>query len=296
MAVAGNRRNAGVTLLLSLAVIGCAGRPEPKPTDVSTSTAEAAPPPAAQEADITHPVSYHTAEPAAGAQKPASVASACPFAEAIVPTIPDGVQVPPPDRIQTGKSTGVVYREVRETWDQVVVQGRPRVKVSTEHGDFHITLDPTIAPNHVRNLLTLCQVGYYDGLQVDRIVHQESQDAQGGVRRLDLIQLGCPQGSGDPAVGHLGYWLKPELHDSVRHGEGTVGFWHGIDPESAGVVLYITLGPAPLLDGRFTVIGQVSDGQDVVRRIANQPTQDTTVYPDYERPRRRIGIRLQHEQ
>ncbi|MCE9534182.1 MAG: peptidylprolyl isomerase, partial [Planctomycetes bacterium] len=84
---------------------------------------------------------------------------------------------------------------------------------------------------------------------------------------------GCPTGTGDDGYGHLGYFVRAEFQTDLKHQEGTVGFWHEEDPDSAGTRFYITLGPAPALDGKFTIIGQVTQGLDIVKRIAAQPVQ-----------------------
>jgi peptidyl-prolyl cis-trans isomerase B (cyclophilin B) len=213
-----------------------------------------------------------------------------PFEQAaITDAIPDGQHLPP-DRTAAGKPTGPLRVAVEALWPQIVLAdtaGKPKAlvgTVETDAGAFEIALRPELAPNHVRNFIALAKAGYYEGLWFDRIVHQESMTEDGHKVQLDLVKAGCPLGSGDDGVGHIGYFLKPEFSSDVHHEEGTVGFWHDDDPTSAGCHLYITLGPAPALDGEFTIIGQVTRGLDVVRKIAASPVQLAEVYPEREKP------------
>ena len=49
---------------------------------------------------------------------------------------------------------------------------------------------------------------------------------------------------------------------------GAVAMARAQDPDSAGSQFYITLAPQPMLDGQYTVFGQVVSGMDVVKKIA----------------------------
>src|SRR5262249_38999146 len=146
------------------------------------------------------------------------------------------------------------------------------------------------APNHVRNFIALSAAGYYEGLWFDRVVHQESE-GEGQKTRIDLIKGGCPLGTGEPGLGHIGYFLKPEPPAYLKHEEGTVGVWRDDHPGSACCRFYITLGPAPTLDGEFALIGKVTKGLEVVKDIATRPVQDAKSYPECERPINPVGIK-----
>jgi peptidylprolyl isomerase len=97
-------------------------------------------------------------------------------------------------------------------------------------------------------------------------------------------------GTGERGRGHIGYFIRPEFSETVKHEVGTVGFWHDEDPGTAGCRLYITLNPAPALDGEFTIIGKVTRGLDIVSSIANRPVINTENYPEKEIPRNPIKI------
>src|SRR5262249_12321190 len=104
---------------------------------------------------------------------------------------------------------------------------------------------------------------------------------------LELIEAGCPLGTGEPGLGSIGYWMKPEVSDKVRHVPGTVGAWHGEEVESAACKFYITLSDAAPLDGSWTIFGRVTQGLDVARTIRMRPVREDE--PD--RPQQPVVIR-----
>ena len=200
--------------------------------------------------------------------------------------------VPPPDRTLAGKPTAPLLVAVKEAWDRVrfhSTNGKSdpvRLRLTTDAGEVEITLFPDAAPNHVRNLLALARVGYYDGLVFERVVRREAVTTTGTAIRFELVTAGCPCGLGTPGQGHLGYFLKPEFN-TLTHEEGTVGFWREDDDVSAGTRIYVTLSPCPAMDGKYTVVGKVSRGLDVVRQIAGVRLRE----PDLERPETPVVIR-----
>jgi peptidyl-prolyl cis-trans isomerase B (cyclophilin B) len=168
------------------------------------------------------------------------------------------------------------------------------VTLKTDLGDVVIELWPDVAPNHVRNFLALTKAGYYDGLVFHATVRQQLIDDTGGKHPCEVLEAGCPLGTGEAGYGSIGYWLKPELHDPAKnpkviHGEGTVGAWHGEEPATAACKFYITLSKAPWMDGGYTVFGKVTQGLDVARKILNRPTFAEPGLQD--RPREPVVIR-----
>lgn len=217
-----------------------------------------------------------------------------PFSKAVTDEVGPGQRFPP-DRTVAGKSTTETREAVERLWPTIKVAEGTRpvpwvVTLDTESGPVEIALRPDLAPNHVRNFLALVQVGYYDGLRFDRIVRHDAEAPDGARTEVRLVRFGCPAGTGDPGIGHIGYRLRSEFSDAP-HEAGTVGFVREEDPSSAGVRLYITLGPAPALDNSFTIVGKVTGGLDVVEKIAAgrllPPDQDETG----ELPARPVVIR-----
>jgi peptidyl-prolyl cis-trans isomerase B (cyclophilin B) len=149
-------------------------------------------------------------------------------------------------------------------------------------------LRPDLAPNHVRNFVALARAGYYDGLVFERAVHAKSEE-QPEVE-VEVLEGGCPLGTGDSGVGSLGYWLKPEFSQE-SHDVGTVGACHGEEPDTAACRFYIALRKAPFLDGNFTVFGKATQGLDVARRIFALPVRNDPEYPEGDRPEKPVTIR-----
>jgi peptidyl-prolyl cis-trans isomerase B (cyclophilin B) len=210
------------------------------------------------------------------------------FDDAVITEVLEGHQLPP-DLTFAGKKTAPLRAEIESLWPRIRLtdaNNHPivrRLNFATSSGAFEIELRPELAPNHVRNMLALAALGYYDGLLFERNVHQDaSADLPS---RIDLLIGGCPTGTGEDGFGHLGYFLRSEAQPELKHVEGTVGFWHEEDPDSAGCRFYITLSPCSALDGKFTVIGRVSKGIDVLKGIAAQPVQSNdSTSPDNEKP------------
>ncbi len=123
--------------------------------------------------------------------------------------------------------------------------------IETNKGTIVFKFFPKAAPNTVKNFITLARKKFYDGLTWHRV--------EPGF----VIQGGDPNGNG---TGGPGYTIKAEFNDHP-HLKGTVAMARGQDPDSAGSQFYICLAPAPFLDHKYTVFGQVTEGMDVVEAI-----------------------------
>lgn len=218
-----------------------------------------------------------------------------PFAEATLADPPQESDEKLTNVTLTGKSVGKLYSEVVRSWDDirfVAADGKRltyRATIDTELGTVEIHLQPDLAPNHVRNFVALARAGYYDGLVFERIIQDQSDTDP--KQKVEVVEAGCPLGTGELGFGSIGYWLKPELNDKVHHEEGTLGACHGEDPNTAACKFYITLCPTPLLDGNYTVFGKVTRGLDVVRKIFTQPIRNSAEDPGGDRPEKPIVIR-----
>jgi cyclophilin family peptidyl-prolyl cis-trans isomerase len=118
-------------------------------------------------------------------------------------------------------------------------------------GTIEIEFYPQDAPDTVMNFITLAKKGFYDGLRFHRV--------EPGF----VVQGGDPKGNG---TGGPGYSIKAEFNKQ-KHLRGTVAMARAQDPDSAGSQFYICLNPAPFLDGKYTVFGQVVSGMEVVDGI-----------------------------
>jgi len=119
--------------------------------------------------------------------------------------------------------------------------------VKTGRGAFTIELDPATAPYSVAALTRLAQSGFYDGLSWHRIV------------RDFVAQGGDPTGSGWGGPG----WLLPAEHSFELYDRGAVGIADaGLD--TGGCQLFVMHSRAAHLEGRYTRVGRVTSGMEVV--------------------------------
>ena len=129
-------------------------------------------------------------------------------------------------------------------------------------GIIRAELYPEIAPNTVNNFISLIKKGYYDGLIFHRVIPGF------------MIQGGCPQGTG---MGGPGYCIKGEFSSNgfkndLAHTEGLLSMARTMIPNSAGSQFFIMHRTSPHLDGQYAAFGKVTEGMDVVDRIANTAT------------------------
>lgn len=139
---------------------------------------------------------------------------------------------------------------------------RPVVTIEMESGnEIVIELYPEIAPNTVRNFLSLARSGFYDGTIFHRVIPGF------------MIQGGDPQGTG---MGGPGYSIRGEFtangfKNDLKHTRGVVSMARTQDPNSAGSQFFIMVADAPHLDGMYAAFGKVIRGMEEVDRIVSVP-------------------------
>lgn len=136
-----------------------------------------------------------------------------------------------------------------------------QVVLDTTMGKITLDLLPEVAPGHVKNLLGLAQIGYYDGLIFHRVI------------KGFMIQGGCPTGNG---TGGPGYTIKAEFN-ATPHEPGVLSMARTNDPNSAGSQFFICLERVPHLDRQYTAFGKTADkaSLDVVKAIGITPTDSS---------------------
>ena len=139
----------------------------------------------------------------------------------------------------------------------------PVITITMENGDvMKAELYPEIAPNTVNNFISLVSKGYYDGLIFHRVISGF------------MIQGGCPQGTG---MGGPGYCIKGEFSQNgfkndLKHTEGVLSMASAMHPDSAGSQFFIMHKTSPHLDGAYAAFGKITEGMEVVNRIADERT------------------------
>ncbi|VTZ25689.1 peptidyl-prolyl cis-trans isomerase A (rotamase A) [Methylocella tundrae] len=141
------------------------------------------------------------------------------------------------------------------------------IYLDTKDGRITIQLRPDLAPKHVAQIETLTKRGFYDGIVFHRVIDGF------------MAQTGDPTGTGTGKSDLPN--IKAEF-SSEHFKRGTVGMARSQDPDSANSQFFIMFGDAPFLDDKYTIVGKVVSGMDVVDKIKKGSKADngTVTAPD----------------
>ena len=127
----------------------------------------------------------------------------------------------------------------------------PVITITMENGDvMKAELYPEIAPNTVNNFISLVSKGYYDGLIFHRVISGF------------MIQGGCIKGE----------FSQNGFKNDLKHTEGVLSMARAMHPDSAGSQFFIMHKTSPHLDGAYAAFGKITEGMEVVNRIADERT------------------------
>jgi cyclophilin family peptidyl-prolyl cis-trans isomerase len=140
--------------------------------------------------------------------------------------------------------------------------------LNTSEGRIELELYPDEAPKTVENFTKLVSDGYYDGLVFHRVIPDF------------MIQGGCPQGTG---TGGPGYEFEDEINEH-KVDRGALAMANAGPNTNGSQFFIVTAEATPWLDGKHTVFGRVTSGQDVVDRISMVDRDDR------DRPRTPVTI------
>ncbi len=146
---------------------------------------------------------------------------------------------------------------------------KPVVTIEMENGDImKAELYPDIAPNTVNNFISLIKKGFYDGVIFHRVISGF------------MLQGGDPEGTG---MGGPGYSIRGEFTNNgfsneLKHERGVLSMARTMIPDSAGSQFFIMHKDSPHLDGEYAAFGRITEGIEIVDKIA-----DTATAPD-DRP------------
>ena len=117
----------------------------------------------------------------------------------------------------------------------------PIVTITMDNGDvMKAELYPEIAPNTVNNFISLVKKGFYDGLIFHRVIN--------------------------------GFMIQGGFKNDLKHTAGVLSMARAMHPNSAGSQFFIMHKDAPHLDGAYAAFGKITEGMDVVNRIAEEDT------------------------
>ncbi len=135
--------------------------------------------------------------------------------------------------------------------------GAIRIVMTTSKGDIEATLTASKTPITVANFLNLAKRGYYNDIKFHRVIANF------------MIQGGDPTGTGR---GGPGYRFGDEFNAELKHDSAGIFSMANAGPGTNGSQFFITHGPTPHLNGKHTVFGKVTKGQDVVNAIRKGDT------------------------
>ena len=135
------------------------------------------------------------------------------------------------------------------------------ITIQTARGEIDLTVFASKTPVTAANFLNLAKRGYYDGLKFHRVIPDF------------MIQGGDPlgNGSGGPGYSFLDETRQDLLHDkpgvlSMANSDQNKRAYSNTG-KTNGSQFFITHKDTPWLDGKHTVFGQVTKGQNVVDAI-----------------------------
>lgn len=126
-------------------------------------------------------------------------------------------------------------------------------------GIMKAELYPEVAPNTVKNFISLISKGYYNGVIFHRVIPGF------------MIQGGDPDGNG---TGGPGYSIKGEFSSNkfkndLKHSTGVLSMARSGNPNSAGSQFFIMVADAPHLDGQYASFGKLIEGVEVAKQIVS---------------------------
>ena len=158
--------------------------------------------------------------------------------------------------------------------------------ITLKDGDVTIALDPKLAPKQVAQIKKLVRDGAYDNVAFHRVI-------DGFMAQTGDVQYGdMKDGYDASAVGTGGSELPDlpaEFTKKAHFTRGVVGMARSQSPDSANSQFFIMFGPAPSLDGDYTIVGKVESGMELVDAIKKGEEARNGVVSE---PDRMIKVRI----
>ena len=139
-------------------------------------------------------------------------------------------------------------------------------------GSITLELYTDHAPKACNNFATLARRGYYDSTIFHRIIPDF------------MVQGGDPTGTGRGGSSIYGDKFADEIHPGLKHTGAGVLSMANSGPDSNGSQFFVTLAPAPWLDGKHTIFGRVKAGLGTAKRMGlvktaaeDRPVEDVMI-------------------
>jgi peptidylprolyl isomerase len=127
------------------------------------------------------------------------------------------------------------------------------IVIDTNKGRIVVKLRPDLAPKHAERLKTLAREKYYDNVPFHRVI--------------DGFMAQTGDGQNKNGTGGSKYPNLPAEFSNVPFKRGVVGMARSQDLNSANSQFFIMYADGAFLNGKYTVVGEVVSGMDVVDKI-----------------------------
>jgi peptidyl-prolyl cis-trans isomerase B (cyclophilin B) len=147
-----------------------------------------------------------------------------------------------------------------ESTQDLELEKNPIVTLEMENGNtIKIELYPAVAPQTVKNFVSLVSAGFYDGLIFHRVIPGF------------MIQGGDPDGTGMGGSKQTipGEFTANGVKNDLTHDRGIISMARTSDPNSASSQFFIVVKASSHLDGQYASFGKVIEGMEEVDRIVS---------------------------
>lgn len=143
---------------------------------------------------------------------------------------------------------------------------QPTVQINTSLGAIVVELDSEKAPKTVANFLEYVKSGQYNGTIFHRVIRGFMIQGGGMTKNMQEKPTRAP--------------IKNEADNGLKNEVGTIAMARANDPHSATAQFFINVANNAFLDHAakdergwgYAVFGKVTQGMDVVEKIAKSPT------------------------
>ena len=154
--------------------------------------------------------------------------------------------------------------QTAETTEETTAQAAEKIGIHHAemeiegYGTVSLELDGDTAPVTVQNFMDLANEGFYDGLTFHRIIDGF------------MIQGGDPNGNGTGGsdTNIVGEFALNGYENNISHTKGVISMARAQDYNSGSSQFFIMVADGDYLDGQYAAFGHVTDGQDIVDKIA----------------------------
>lgn len=148
-------------------------------------------------------------------------------------------------------------------YQEYLNETNPKVELVIKNfGSIKLELFPSVAPITVENFLNLVGEGFYNGLSFHRVI------------KGFMIQGGCPLGNGTGGSKNKikGEFFSNGVVNPLMHTRGVISMARSMMNDSASSQFFIMHKDAPHLDGSYAAFGVVTEGIEVVDKVAGVRT------------------------